>query len=275
MVGGVSSIGSSIGAYRSLAGGTLRNGVGQADSGQADTGEATSSDTTSGAASGGAASTLSLSPQAQQQVQKLKQVDASVRQHEAAHQAAGGGHAGAASFTFTRGPDGKNYATAGEVPIDISPENTPSATIAKMEQVKAAALAPSEPSAQDQRVAAQADALSAKAQSELRRQGGSAESGKSGSGQSGSGQIESRNSAGAAEDGSASARANARPTASAQRSGADTASGDGAGAVVTSSSSSSGVASASARGAAAYSNAQGLVGATAAFGAARGASFIV
>nr|WP_295834664.1 putative metalloprotease CJM1_0395 family protein [uncultured Azospirillum sp.] len=127
---------------------------------------------------GGSTDTVTLSDAAQQQVQKLKQADTSVRQHEAAHQAAGGAHAGGASFTFTRGPDGKNYATAGEVPIDVSPEAEPAATVAKMEQVKAAALAPADPSPQDLRVAAQADAAKLQAQSEQRRQGGDTASGR-------------------------------------------------------------------------------------------------
>lgn len=130
-----------------------------------------------GNGSAGATDTVSLSDAAQQQVQKLKQIDANVRQHEAAHQAAGGSHAGGASFTYTRGPDGKNYATAGEVPIDVSAESEPADTVAKMEQVKAAALAPADPSPQDMRVAAQADAAKLKAQAELRRQGGEGQSG--------------------------------------------------------------------------------------------------
>lgn len=126
----------------------------------------------------GTTDTVTLSDAARQQVQKLKQADTGVRQHEAAHQAAGGSHAGGASFTFTRGPDGKNYATAGEVPIDVSPEAEPAATVAKMEQVKAAALAPADPSPQDMRVAAQADAAKLQAQSEQRRQGGGSASGR-------------------------------------------------------------------------------------------------
>ncbi|MBY6265074.1 hypothetical protein EI613_24595 [Azospirillum sp. 412522] len=127
---------------------------------------------------GGATDTVTLSDAARQQVQKLKQADTGVRQHEAAHQAAGGSHAGGASFTLTRGPDGKNYATAGEVPIDVSPESEPAATVAKMEQVKAAALAPADPSPQDLRVAAQADAAKLQAQSEQRRQGDSSDFGR-------------------------------------------------------------------------------------------------
>ncbi|WP_247892332.1 putative metalloprotease CJM1_0395 family protein [Azospirillum sp. Sh1] len=135
-------------------------------------------DIAEGKGQGGSTDTVTLSDAAQQQVQKLKQADTSVRQHEAAHQAAGGSNAGGASFTFTRGPDGKNYATAGEVPIDVSPESEPAATVAKMEQVKAAALAPADPSPQDLRVAAQADAAKLQAQSEQRRQGGDTASGR-------------------------------------------------------------------------------------------------
>lgn len=131
-----------------------------------------------GGGTAGTSDTVTLSDAAQQQVQKLKQIDANVRQHEAAHQAAGGSHAGGASFTYTRGPDGKNYAVAGEVPIDVSAESEPAATIAKMEQVKAAALAPADPSPQDMRVAAQADAAKLQAQAELRRQSGDSPAGR-------------------------------------------------------------------------------------------------
>ncbi|MBP2226936.1 hypothetical protein J2847_000203 [Azospirillum agricola] len=169
MAGDVSSIGSSIGTYRAPFAATPgRDGGGRTAS---DDGGA---EGTAPRGSQAAASVVTLSAEAQQQVQKLKQTDANVRQHEAAHQAAGGGHAGAASFTHARGPDGKSYAVAGEVPIDISAEAEPSATVAKMEQVKAAALAPSDPSPQDLRVAAQADAQKLKAQSELRSAGGEA-----------------------------------------------------------------------------------------------------
>lgn len=231
MIGGVSSIGAPIGAFRSLAG-----------SSSAKSGGATSCSTCDAVGgcqhtSGGGAAQTALgsgvqTPQAQQQVQKLKQADANVRQHEAAHQSAGGGHAGAASFTYTRGPDGKSYATAGEVQVDISPENEPSATISKMEQVKAAALAPNDPSPQDLRVAAQADALKLKAQSELRQQGGTA----------GAGKGDGSNASGESNNGGVGASASP---------------------------------ALSARGAVAYGAAQGLVGATAAFGASRGASLVV
>lgn len=147
----------------------LRAGRGTADSGTADPSAQDPS---------AQPSAQPASEQQQQQIQALQRADASVRQHEAAHQAAGGPYAGGASFTYTRGPDGKNYATAGEVPVDTSPERDPQATIRKMETVKAAALAPADPSPQDMRVAQQADAAKAQAQQEMR--GGSSGSGAAG-----------------------------------------------------------------------------------------------
>lgn len=124
-----------------------------------------------------------LTPEQEQQVAELKRRDAEVRAHEAAHQAAGGAYAGSASYEYQRGPDGASYAVGGEVPIDVSRENEPQATINKMEQIKAAALAPAEPSGQDRAVAAQADAIKAEAQQELRQS--QAEGGQSGGGQAG------------------------------------------------------------------------------------------
>lgn len=98
-----------------------------------------------------------LTSQQKDEVTKLQERDQHVRAHEAAHQGAGGRYAGAASFTYQTGPDGRKYAIGGEVPIDVSPvKNDPKATIAKMEQVRAAALAPSDPSGADRQVAAQA-----------------------------------------------------------------------------------------------------------------------
>jgi len=101
-------------------------------------------------------------------IKKLEARDLEVRAHEQAHQAVGGQYAGAASFTYQRGPDGVNYAIGGEVQIDASeiPGN-PEATIQKADQVKRAALAPAEPSVQDRSVAALANQIKLQAQSEL------------------------------------------------------------------------------------------------------------
>ncbi len=109
-----------------------------------------------------------LAPEEKRQVDQLRAIDRDVRNHEAAHAAAGGGLAGAPSYDYTRGPDGKLYATAGEVGIDTSRvSGDPAATIEKARTVIQAALAPANPSAQDLRVAAQAQALLVEAQAEL------------------------------------------------------------------------------------------------------------
>jgi hypothetical protein len=69
---------------------------------------------------------------------------------------------------YERGPDGAQYAIGGEVSIDTAPvDGDPQATIEKMRTVRAAALAPAEPSPQDRAVAAQAMQLMLQAQSEL------------------------------------------------------------------------------------------------------------
>ncbi|MEM1289566.1 MAG: putative metalloprotease CJM1_0395 family protein [Pseudomonadota bacterium] len=106
----------------------------------------------------------------ERQVEKLKKRDAEVRAHEQAHAQVGGSYAGAPTYQYTKGPDGKKYATSGEVQIDSSPERTPEATIRKMEVVIRAALAPAEPSTQDQAVARQAQATKQQAQMELAKQ---------------------------------------------------------------------------------------------------------
>ncbi len=94
-----------------------------------------------------------LSEEEQREVDELEQRDQEVRRHEQAHKAAAGSYArGAANLEYTAGPDGKRYASGGNVKIDVSPERTPEATIRKMKVIQRAALAPAEPSAQDRGV---------------------------------------------------------------------------------------------------------------------------
>ena len=120
----------------------------------------------SGGAAGGNKPT-ELTKEEERVVQKLKRQDAEVRQHERAHSAAAGPHGGAPSFQYTRGPDSKLYATDGEVKIDVNPESSPEATIAKMEIVIRAALAPANPSSEDRAVANKARQQLIEAQREL------------------------------------------------------------------------------------------------------------
>lgn len=113
-------------------------------------------------------STDGLTDAERELVDELRARDAEVRRHEQAHAAVGGQYASAPSYTFQLGPDGRRYAIGGEVQIDVAPvAGDPEATIDKMTVVKAAALAPAEPSSADRRVASLADAQRLEAVSEL------------------------------------------------------------------------------------------------------------
>lgn len=108
----------------------------------------------------------------QQQVQnvinQLKARDAEVRAHEMAHMAAAGGYARGMSFTYQTGPDGKQYAIGGEVGIDTAPiAGDPEATLQKAMVIQRAALAPAEPSAQDQKVAQAASQMMTQARVDI------------------------------------------------------------------------------------------------------------
>lgn len=111
-------------------------------------------------------------PMSEQEVLELNDLklrDQEVRTHEQQHAAVGGQHAGSPSYEYETGPDGKQYAVEGEVQVDMSPvPGDPEATIDKMQQIKAAALAPAEPSQADRSAAAQAEQLMAEARAELR-----------------------------------------------------------------------------------------------------------
>ncbi len=116
-----------------------------------------------------------LKPEEMVQLQELKKIDQKVRAHEQAHMGAAGGLAtSGVSLSFTKGPDGQSYAVGGEVSIDTSKGATPQETLAKMMKVRAAALAPSDPSPQDRKVAASASVAMSEARAELQleKQGG-------------------------------------------------------------------------------------------------------
>ena len=112
-----------------------------------------------------------LTVEQQRQVAELQQIDKSVREHEQAHIAAGRGVVtSGANYTYTYGPDGKQYATGGEVGIDTSPEQKPEANIDKGQRIQAAALAPRDPSPQDYRVASVGGQLEARGHTDLAQQ---------------------------------------------------------------------------------------------------------
>ncbi|SDD67593.1 SprA-related family protein [Rhodospira trueperi] len=112
-----------------------------------------------------------LTPEEQAEVQKLRAIDQRVRQHEAAHKAAGAGVTGPATFTMVTGPDGRQYAVGGEVSITVNAsQSNPQQAIAQLEQVKRAALAPADPSSADRAAAAAAEAALQRAKAALRDQ---------------------------------------------------------------------------------------------------------
>ncbi len=104
------------------------------------------------------------------QVAKLQARDTEVRAHEAAHQAAGGGLTGGASFTYQKGPDERMYAIGGEVSISTKEGSTPEETIQIARQIIAAAMAPADPSPQDYAVASSATMMMLKAQQQKTRE---------------------------------------------------------------------------------------------------------
>lgn len=114
------------------------------------------------------ASELTASQQAL--IAELQATDTKVHAHESAHIAAGGGviRSGAA-FTYVEAPNKRLYAVGGEVGIDMSEAATPENTVTKMQQVRTAALAPSDPSATDYQVAATASMLQMMARLEVSR----------------------------------------------------------------------------------------------------------
>lgn len=117
-------------------------------------------------------SATAVDPAAQRRLQELAARDTQVRTHERAHLTAAGGLAtGGARLQMTRGPDGRQYATGGEVRIDVSPvARDPEATIDKARKIRRAALAPAEPSRADRAVAARATAMANEARIELQRE---------------------------------------------------------------------------------------------------------
>jgi hypothetical protein len=108
-----------------------------------------------------------LTAEQEAEVTDLRHRDAEVRAHEAAHAAAAGALGGGASFEYQTGPDGRNYAVGGEVPVEMAAGHTPEETIRNAAQLRAAALAPAQPSAQDRAVAAEASAMEAAARAEI------------------------------------------------------------------------------------------------------------
>lgn len=105
-----------------------------------------------------------LSEAEQRQVEELQQRDREVRAHEQAHAAAGARNV---RYDYQIGPDGRSYAVGGSCDIEMShASDDPDAKAAEARRMRAAALAPADPSAQDMAVAAKASRIEAEATAE-------------------------------------------------------------------------------------------------------------
>ena len=72
-----------------------------------------------------------------------------------------------ANFTYQTGPDNRRYAVGGEVQINVGPGRTPEETLRRAQIIRAAALAPAQPSSQDRAVAASAGQMEQEARAEI------------------------------------------------------------------------------------------------------------
>jgi hypothetical protein len=105
-----------------------------------------------------------LSEDEQRQVEELQQRDREVRTHEQAHAAAGANNV---RYDFQVGPNGRSYAVGGSADIEIrSGSDDPDRKMTEARRMRAAAMAPADPSAQDMAVAARASRVEAEARNE-------------------------------------------------------------------------------------------------------------
>lgn len=104
------------------------------------------------------------------QIEQLEKRDKEVRAHEQSHSAVGGSAAGSPSYDLESGPNGRQYATGGEVSIKLPGGGSPEQVKRDAEQVKRAALAPAQPSSQDRSVAAKAGQIATQAQAEINQE---------------------------------------------------------------------------------------------------------
>lgn len=99
-----------------------------------------------------------ISLEVELQIARLRAAAQQVLRNRAAQVSAGGAYvSGGGSYAYTIGPDGQLYATGVSLAYDTTPiADDPQATILKMQQVRAAALASSSPTGADYAAAAAA-----------------------------------------------------------------------------------------------------------------------
>ncbi len=109
-----------------------------------------------------------LSEEEEKELEKMQKREDEVIKHEQAHKSAAGGlSVTRAQYEYVQGTDGKMYVKDGEVELKVKEEDDPQKNKENAEQLKRAALAPEEPSAQDMKVAQEADKMIQKANQEL------------------------------------------------------------------------------------------------------------
>jgi hypothetical protein len=102
------------------------------------------------------AGTTSLTPEEADQVERLRNRDSEVHQHEQAHAGALGTYAGAIAYMYQIGPDGKAYAIGGSTEVKPPTGKDPAQQAAWGRTVRNAAFAAGDASAADVAVAADA-----------------------------------------------------------------------------------------------------------------------
>jgi hypothetical protein len=108
-----------------------------------------------------------LSDAQKKALEKFEQRDAEVKAHELAHQTNSGGLAGAASYTYQQGPDGKMYAIGGSVPITFKSGSTPQESIKNAKAIASATTSPDAPSSRDFSLLSSAKMMQLKAEQQL------------------------------------------------------------------------------------------------------------
>ncbi|MDL2307376.1 hypothetical protein LJC48_05045 [Desulfovibrio sp. OttesenSCG-928-C06] len=102
-------------------------------------------------------------PENRELLQKLQERDAHVKAHESAHVMAAGGQAGAVTYSYQRGPDGRSYAVGGSVNISVSSSGDADESARQAGRAQRAATVNGEMSAADAQTARRAGEISARA----------------------------------------------------------------------------------------------------------------
>jgi len=103
------------------------------------------------------------------EIQRADNWEASVVQHERSHMQTGGEFAGAATYVYGKGADGKTYITGGEVSMKVPAGGDLERLSYALERVKRAAMSPANPSPQDMMTAAMASTRQASVNQEIVR----------------------------------------------------------------------------------------------------------